>query len=134
MTLEELSNLSDDELNRMAAEKVMGWVFREEVCQDYPYHGETLRNWVDQGGKCQSAAADWSPALDRVQSLWLLKAMAARGADFQITIGAPGDEGNIIWKAGGKGNLWNMLLGDSPRSETIAALLAAFAMEGKDSA
>ena len=131
MTLEQFTSLSDDELNRLAAEKVMRWDYREEVCQDYPYQGETLRNWIDQSGKCQSAAADWSPALDRVQSGWLLKAMAKRGAQIDVRFGEP--DGSVdVWSADRKEPL--VVPGNDARAETLAALLVAFAMEGKDNA
>lgn len=131
MTLEELSKLDDAELNRLAAEKVMGWVFREEVCQDHPYQGETLRNWIDRGGKCQSAAADWSPALDRVQSGWLLTAMVGQGQGAEFEVCFRNWQRVVAFLPDGK---VRAVPGISPRSETIAALLVAFAMEGKGDA
>ena len=108
----------------------MRWDYREEVCQDYPYQGETLRNWIDQGGKYQSAAADWSPALDRVQSGWLLTAMARRGATFSVDF----DHLPQVSAKTSQSPHWIEVPGNDARAETLAALLVAFAMEGKDNA
>lgn len=146
MTLEQLSNLSDEELsrlftslpdselNRLAAERVMGW---RDLSANY---GPSLWKTGEQEFREKDK---WTPTTDRNQSRDLLAAMVGRGARFSIgfNLNEPFvarleilPESTRWAEKNGPRARWNSLPGNSPRSETIAALLAAFAMEDKPNA
>lgn len=124
MTLEQLQAMPDSELDALAA-KAMGWTkgtyatntlvrYFNPVTQEHTY-------WSDK----------WHPTADRNQSGALLGAMAARGtrgAEFVINVKA-GTGDAVAWDA--NTGRWNVVIGNSPRSEVLAALLAWSAMEEK---
>lgn len=124
MTLEELSELDDAELNRLAAERVMGWT--DCGMLDVPcYHD----------ANSVTMSTNFTPTTDRNQSGKLLAKMVERGAQIGVRFGKSGNNVDV-WSADKKEPL--VVPGNSARSETIAALLAAllaaFAMEGKNNA
>jgi len=119
MNLEQLTNLSDEELNRLAAEKVMGWHWN-----DLPPHKV---GWLDAANQVRVTwLGTWSPTTDRNQSGELLSAVAARGAKISVEFG----EISRVWVKAGDCS-WMHVAGNGARAETVAALLAAAAMEGE---
>lgn len=120
MTLKQLTDLSDDELNRLAAEKVMEWTDCGTL--DVPcYHD----------ANSVTMSTDFTPATDRNQSGELL-AKAMSNSLLVVQIAITDNHSEIRWWMPTMPlNSWNIVPGNSPRSETIAALLAHFAMEDK---
>lgn len=126
LTQETLDAMPDAELNRLAAEIVLG-----------------LR-WQDGAGFDKSGVQQvnryYSPTTDRSQSGALLAKMAERGVLFDIAFGHwESDERPYVevykplprddWSCG---NEWLVVVpGNSARSETIAAILAVQMLEGK---
>lgn len=119
MTLEQLTNLSDDELNRLAGQQILGWSLTG------------LGTWQMANGELTSQR-NYRPATDRNQSGELL-AKAMSNSLLVVQIAITDNHSEIRWWMPTMPlNSWNIVPGNSPRSETIAALLAAFAMEDKD--
>lgn len=127
LTQEQLAALPDEELNALAATRVMGWKKREETYRIFDVESGILRDWVDPDGKCQSAVCDWSPTADRNQSGGLLAKMAERGGEFTADYGG---EDRVTWMD--RRGFWNKVPGNSARAETIAAILAAQALEERN--
>ena len=127
MTLEQLSNLSDGELAALGATKIHGWKL-----------DKSGRYWLMDGNESESQTQPvryYRPATDRNQSRDLLAAMVGRGAEFETRWSKK--QPRILYRTGKvtPERIWDGTSpGVSARSETIAALLAAFAMEDKSNA
>lgn len=129
MTLEQLSKLDDAELSRMAAEKVMGW--REIVSRIDPVGNVAAPCHLWEGEQPGDGLpfSHWQPAVDRNQSGELLAAMAARGVSFLITRCVEGDPLGEDIEINIPNHHGYCIPGSDARAETMAALMAAIAME-----
>jgi hypothetical protein len=124
MNLKHLSNLSNAELNALAATNIYGWTSCRSPFQAKGDTDEIF--WRTPRGEMRKRA--FTPATDRNQSGELLTAMMERGACF--TVGFWPDGAKVTWWPERRaGSLGKVVPGTSPRSETIAALCAWFAME-----
>lgn len=120
--LEQLQQLTDDEINRLAARKVMGWHSALMGFRD----GGTVECWYwtsDAGNLTKEA--DWKPATDRNHSGQCLAKMVERYVQFFIWYD---QTPHTAWRTPND-ELTTVVPGNDARAETIAALLAAYAME-----
>ena len=112
MTITDLQQLTNEQLAALAAEKIMGW--REIVSRIDPIGNVAVPCHLWEGEQPGDGLpfSHWQPALDRNQSGELLIAVQRLGGNikYRIVDGLP--EISI-----------------HPRAESIAALLAWFAME-----
>lgn len=122
-TLDQLNALPDAELDRLAAELVMGWKYQLGLGRpaDYAIY--------DDGKGSGYFVISYNPTTDRNQSGELLEKVASNSlVVMQIVIAGSGSE--IRWWIPAMPlSSWNIIPGNGPRSETIAAILAALAME-----
>lgn len=124
-TLPTLLALPDEELNRLAAEKIMGWRETHTVSNG---RGGTIpcHLWDGADGGC--AYSDWGPAQDRNQSGGLLVRMAQHRFQYWISGDNNGTCSEV--RIASHSFLWEVAVpGNGARAETIAALCAWFAME-----
>lgn len=126
MTLEQLTALSDPELSVLAARKIHGWQVGFGTWEE---RGIFVRCHIyESAGGAVMPVHDYTPATNRNQSGELLRVMASRGAEFvQYLDKAPLIKVWAVFFAGD-------VPGNSARSETLAALMAAFALEDKPNA
>lgn len=123
---ESLAAMSDAELNALAATLVMGW-----KQNDSP----TWPAWLDQDGALTGytyASYEinyFTPATDRNQSGELLARMAEHKVSFLVTHAHPKDPLGIDIEVNIPIHHGYTIPGNSARTETIAAILAAQAME-----
>lgn len=123
MTYDELNALPDSELNRLSG-PIMGWRFVAK----YDYRQRDC--WLDSDENCTYTDEDWHPATDRNQSGQLLARMIERGVRF--TIYCWSEEPEVAFAVPHTEVIRCVSFavpGNSARSETIAALLAHFAMQ-----
>lgn len=135
MTITDLRQLTNEQLAALAAEKVMGWRVRRETFQedqDMHFgtgHETTFTDWVDSTGTFQMSVTDYMPCTDRNQSGRLLAKMVERGVSFLITRCVEGDPLGEDIEVSIPNHHGYCVTKSDARAETIASLLAWFAME-----
>lgn len=91
--------MSRDEINRLLAEKVMGWHIVNVSTKSYaPAYTPTYDAWVDENNiTCVSPAFVWNPYGDIAQAMMVADKVIAMGYHFELKYN--NYDGKFAWSA-----------------------------------